>query len=170
MSRWIPALIAVLAAAPAAAELYKWVDADGNVHYTDTPPPANAKKTERKKLGDKPTAQAVPYSLQQATKNFPVTFYTYADCGEICDRAAALLAKRGIPHTTRDPMDPATRQELLQLTKGEKVAPVLTVGSQTLTGFEEGAWNAALDTAGYPSTPIGPAPQTATPAQAPEKN
>lgn len=28
------------------AELYRWVDENGRVHYTDTPPPPNAKKTE----------------------------------------------------------------------------------------------------------------------------
>jgi hypothetical protein len=28
------------------AELYRWVDAEGRVHYTDTPPPANARKSE----------------------------------------------------------------------------------------------------------------------------
>ncbi len=32
-----------LAAMPAAAETYKWTDADGKVHYSDQPPPANAR-------------------------------------------------------------------------------------------------------------------------------
>ena len=33
-----------LAAGPAAAgKLYKWMDKDGNVHYTDQPPPPEAK-------------------------------------------------------------------------------------------------------------------------------
>jgi len=34
----IAGLALALAAAPAAAELYKWVDADGNIHFTDSPP------------------------------------------------------------------------------------------------------------------------------------
>ncbi len=34
----IAALLAVLAA-PAAAQLYKWVDKDGKTHYSDAPPP-----------------------------------------------------------------------------------------------------------------------------------
>ena len=38
---WLPILLAV-AALPAQAKLYKWVDAQGNVHYTDTLPPASA--------------------------------------------------------------------------------------------------------------------------------
>ena len=40
---WI-ALVLLLAVAPAAAEeVYKWVDKDGVVHYTDKPPSQNAK-------------------------------------------------------------------------------------------------------------------------------
>lgn len=33
-----------LAATPAAAQTYKWKDADGKIHYSDQPPPANAKE------------------------------------------------------------------------------------------------------------------------------
>jgi hypothetical protein len=157
MIRWILTLVIVLAAMPAGAELYKWVDADGNVHYTDTPPPANARKAERKKLTDKPSAASVPYSLQQAVKNFPVTLFSY-DCGEGCTKAVALLAKRGVPYTAKDPLDPPVREELKKATNGDEAAPVLLVGRRVLKGFEEGAWNGALDTAGYPSTPIGPPP------------
>jgi hypothetical protein len=37
----------LLAAAPAFAQMYKWVDADGNVHYSDQPPPAKGVKEQR---------------------------------------------------------------------------------------------------------------------------
>ena len=35
--------ILVLVAAPALADVYKWIDAQGAIHYTDRPPPADAK-------------------------------------------------------------------------------------------------------------------------------
>ena len=38
--------LAALAAGTASAEAYKWVDADGQVHYSDRPPPAGAQKVE----------------------------------------------------------------------------------------------------------------------------
>ena len=164
MKRWIPVLVAALVAMPAGAELYKWVDADGNVHYTDTPPPSNAKKSERKKIVDKPSAPTVSYSVQQAMKNHPVTLYTY-DCGDGCAKANALLTKRGIPFTSKDPLDPATREEMKKATGGDEVAPVLLVGKRTLKGFEEGAWNGALDSAGYPSSAVGPVPAVPAPAK-----
>lgn len=38
-------LVLLLAALPASAVLYKWVDKDGKVHYSDQPPPQSAKKS-----------------------------------------------------------------------------------------------------------------------------
>jgi hypothetical protein len=144
-------------AVPVQAELYKWVDADGKVHYSDRPPPPSARKSERKQLSSKPGDVAVPYVLQQAMKNFPVTLYAF-DCGEGCTQARALLAKRGVPHTAKDPQTPAIREELKKLLGGDPVVPVLQVGrSKLLRGFQEGPWNAALDAAGYPATPLLPA-------------
>jgi hypothetical protein len=175
MMRWIPVAIALLMPFGAQAELYKWVDAQGNVHYTDTPPPAGARSTEKKKLGDKATAPTMPYVLQQATKNFPVTLFSY-DCGQACTSASALLAKRGVPHTLLDPVDPSARDQLRKATGGDEVAPVLQVGRRVLKGYQEAQWNAALDSAGYPSTalvtvvpktPPKPAPQPEAPAAEP---
>lgn len=40
--RWLLPLILAIAALPAEAKLYRWVDAQGGVHYTDTLPPAAA--------------------------------------------------------------------------------------------------------------------------------
>lgn len=169
MKRWIPVLVALLVATPAAAELYKWVDADGKVHYSDTPPPTSARKSERKKLTDKPSAPGVPYALQQAMKNFPVTLYTYA-CGEACTKGAALLAKRGVPHAKRDPMDLEVREEMKSHTGGEEIAPVLLVGRQVLKGYDEAEWIRALDAAGYPSAPVGPVPVVEPRRQAARKS
>ena len=48
-------LAALLAMTTAAhAEVYKWVDEDGNVHFTDTPPPKQ--KTEEVKIDSAPSS------------------------------------------------------------------------------------------------------------------
>jgi hypothetical protein len=39
-------LIAIAAANPAPAEVYKWVDDEGRVHFTDSPPPKKGSKVE----------------------------------------------------------------------------------------------------------------------------
>ena len=54
-----------LANVASAAEMYRWVDADGKVHYTDTPPPTTAKSAQKKELGSQAGKAQVPYSLQQ---------------------------------------------------------------------------------------------------------
>jgi hypothetical protein len=157
---WLAALVAgwgLLAMDAARADkLYKWTDPDGNVHYTDHAPiPAEAMKQERKRFGDKPTDVVLPYALQRAIKTYPVTLYN-SDCGDACTKAAALLSQRGVPFSDKQARDAAAGQELKALTGGKLEVPVLKLGNQVLRGFEEGAWNHALDAAGYPRAGILP--------------
>ena len=173
MKRWLLLPIFVLAGVAAQAEMFRWVDADGKVHYSDQPPPANVKQVEKKKVsGGKPSEAPLPYALQQAVKNFPVTLYS-STCGEGCARASALLSKRGVPYTELDATDAKTQSELKTLTGGQIVVPVIKIGREVVKGFEEGAWNRSLDAAGYPKTaliaprapgrPANPAPAAAAP-------
>ena len=94
------------------ADMYRWVDEKGVVNYTPFPPSANIRKVEQKKLGDTGKAQPseVPYSVQLAVKNFPLTFYTTPACGDPCKAARAHLDRRGAPYTEKDPSNPASPQ------------------------------------------------------------
>ena len=159
--------LAVAAAPAAAGKLYKWTDKDGNVHYTDQPPPSEAKASERKQFGDKPAADgSLPYALQQAVKSFPVTLYN-SDCGDACSKASAFLSKRGVPVTEKNARDAAIAEELKALTGGKLEVPVLKIGSQVVRGYEEGSWNNALDAAGYPKSSMLPAGVANTAAKLP---
>lgn len=65
------AVAILLATATVAAQVYKWVDKDGKMQYSDTPPPASATKTEAKKIDTSPAAAAVAApakSLQDRVK------------------------------------------------------------------------------------------------------
>jgi len=167
MKSWVLFLVLLSACAAVQADHYRWVDADGKVNYSDQPPPANIKQVERiKSAGGKPGDAPLPYALQQAVTNFPVTLFV-SECGDACSRARELLAKRGIPYTEMDATDPATQEELKKLTGGAIQVPVLKVGSDTTKGFEEGKWNTSLDAAGYPQTAvIAPRPPTKPPKPA----
>jgi len=43
-------LLSLTVISPAMAKIYKWTDANGKMHYTSTPPPANIKVKESKEL------------------------------------------------------------------------------------------------------------------------
>lgn len=143
--------ISLLAAAatPLAAQLYRWVDEQGNVEYRDTPPPASAKKVEERRVGGGTAeAPALPYSVQQAARNFPVTLWN-SSCGTPCDQARAHLARRGVPYTEKDPQ--ADIEAFKKLTGGFDV-PVIFIGSTRIKGYLDTEWDSALDIAGYPRT------------------
>jgi hypothetical protein len=148
----LAAVTLALAAGPlAAAQLYRWVDDKGNIEWRDTPPPAQARNVEQRKIiGNTIQTSTLPYAVQHAMKAHPVTLWV-ADCGEPCAVARAHLTRRGVPHTVQDAQK--DREGLQKATGGLEV-PVLFVGTQQLKGYLESSWDTALDSAGYPRTAI----------------
>jgi hypothetical protein len=170
-----PVLIALmaLAAAASAQQMYKWVDEKGRTQYTDTPPPASAKKVEEKRLGrgnEITGGGDVPYAVQQAVQKFPVTLWVTSDCGDPCTNGRAHLRKRGVPNAERNPSsDQKENEAFAKMANGGKEVPLLVVGQlRSITGYQPDAWDAALDQAGYPrnATPLKPEPE-AKPGAAP---
>ena len=142
-----------LGAAPAVAELYKWIGADGKINYSDTPPPADAKKVEKKRLNDRVSeGDGLNFATRNAMKKYPVVLFA-TNCGAPCDQARALLAKRGIPHSEKNPEKKLADGLQLKKLTGALEVPDLQVGKDTpIKGFNESVWNAALDAAGYPKS------------------
>lgn len=44
---WAALCLAIATLPAAAGQMYRWVDKDGKVHFSDQPPPADAKQTEQ---------------------------------------------------------------------------------------------------------------------------
>lgn len=153
------------------ASLYRWVDLDGKVHYTEQPPPPSAaRKVEEKALGTQPTDNVqLPYASRLAAKNFPVTLYI-SGSSDVSTKAREHLTKRGVPFSEKDAGTPEVQAELKKLT-GALEVPVLAIGAVIrLKGYEAGAWDAALDEAGYPkSVPSSMRPKPVEPAKADAK-
>jgi glutaredoxin len=145
--------------------VYRYTDADGRIVYSDHPPP-NARDVEAKQLTPNYIEiDQTTLASQKAQQLFPVTLYTFA-CGEVCDRAEALLNRRGVPFTTVNVADSNGAEKLKKLT-GDVQAPVLQVGDKLLVkGYGEAQWQALLDTAGYPKSP--PSRRTVPAAEAPK--
>lgn len=149
----IAKIIAVLAViTPAigylhAQQVYKSVDKNGRVTYSEVPPlPGSGDKL----TGDSASSVALPYALQQAVNRYPVTLYTTADCGP-CISAKLMLTQRGVPFTERTV---SSNEDITAYKKlnSENNFPLATIAAQQLKGYEEGEWTKYLDAAGYPKS------------------
>jgi len=158
------AMASLAAAALAQQQVYRYVDPEGRVVYSDRPPSGAAKDVQPKRLGANFIENdALPLAARQASENYPVTLYTFA-CGQICQTAEALLNRRGIPFKSIN-VEEAKGAEQLKALTGEMTAPVLQVGDKLVAkGYNEARWQALLDEAGYPKTlpprtrPVAPKP------------
>jgi len=145
-------LVLALAGANALGQAYRWVDQDGRVHYTQTPPPPDAKNVQRKKLrGNVAESSNLPYATRQAAQNFPVTLYTSPDCGAPCDDARSNLVRRSVPFREISVVDKKSLEDLKKVS-GKTQLPALVVGREVQSGFLESTYKSALDDAGYPSS------------------
>lgn len=139
--------------APAFADMYKWIDKDGKVHYTDSPPPGKKAKKLDLKINtitgpavvstiDKP-GQQTPAAAAGASK---VRLYTTTWCG-YCKRAKAYLQARGTPYQEFDVETSAQGQSEYRALGGRGV-PVILVGDQRMDGYSEGTLAGMLKQAG----------------------
>lgn len=69
MKRISVAIALVLCVAlPASAQMYKWVDSKGKVHYSDKPPPGNVKMETLREAAGRPSAPAAGDARDDAKK------------------------------------------------------------------------------------------------------
>ena len=145
---------ALLAATVAtAAELYRWVDPQGVVHYGDYPKEEGAERVninvQPGDAGASGVSADIPYEARIAAQHFPLVLYVFDPCDDLCQQSRAYLKKRKVPYTEHVIK---TQQEFddLKSKMGVDGLPVLTVGGKPLNGFRAAAWDAELDAAGFP--------------------
>lgn len=150
--RILHCLAVVLLAAPAlpAMAVYKIVQPDGSVIYTDRPPTTGNARVVPLGRDAAPAMPelALPQELRSLMQRYPVTLYTSADCTP-CDSGRRLLQQRGVPYSERLV---SSEEDALALERavGGRTVPALTIGAQALRGLSETDWTAFLDAAGYP--------------------
>jgi glutaredoxin len=139
--------------AVASAEIYKYVDADGKIHFTDTQPageaseqvdllPINSAGGGKLKSTAK-SSSATETRVASANKYPKVELFVTSWCG-YCKKAEAYLRKRGIPFTVYDiekDLQAARRKNSLASRKG---VPFALIGDQKLIGFSEVYYDRAL--------------------------
>ncbi|MBI3186314.1 MAG: DUF4124 domain-containing protein [Gammaproteobacteria bacterium] len=116
----------------AQAEIYKWVDEQGNSHFTDTPP-SNV-KTEAVDLKiNTYTAVEITPLIERLGRDDKVVIYTATWCG-VCTKAKQYFREKNIPYIAYDvEKSPVGRLDFKSL-RGKSV-PVLIVGSKRMNGF-----------------------------------
>jgi hypothetical protein len=149
-----------------AAELYRSIDKDGKVHYSDTPL-EGTEDVEKLKVGKDPVSdENLPYETLRARQNFPVTLYAFPDCGSPCQQGRDLLNKRGIPFTEKSLVN-KVEIDAFRKDSGDGNLPALKVGNAWLKGFQADQWSNELNFAGYPKKDLTYRPTPTTPPTQP---
>ncbi len=150
-------LALVFAAASATAQtVYRQVDKNGKVTFSDRAPSADAGAASGPQGGiSTPPNAGLPYELRQVAQRYPVTLYSGEECAP-CSAARSMLTTRGIPFDERT-VKSNEELEALQRLSGQSSLPLLTIGSQQLKGFSDVEWSQYLDAAGYPKSNSLPA-------------
>jgi glutaredoxin len=143
--------LAVMPSGMQAGELFRWVDAQGKVHYGDVPPVGAAQVTPIKSPAAATPGEDLPYETRRARQDFPVTLYVADNCTDYCDQARKLLSQRGIPFGEKKLV---TQEDInaFKALSGFDGTPALAVGKTFLKGFLAAQWHSELDIAGYPKT------------------
>jgi glutaredoxin len=146
-----------------AQQLYRSVDANGKVSFSDQPPQTSSNgKVAAARNGKfaEPTTSGtgnsiLPGDLRATATKFPVTLYTGKDCAP-CATARNALVARGVPFTEKTINNNEDIDSLTNLF-GVATLPSASIGGQQLKGYSDQEWTQYLDAAGYPKTSLLPA-------------
>jgi len=132
-------LFVLVPPAIASAEIHKWVDEDGLVHYSDRKP-GNEAVAEVELEIEANTYQGVSYGMStiETKKVAPrarVVMLSASWCG-ICKTAKAYFRRNGVRFTEFD-IEKSARGRKLYQQLGATSVPVILVGDKRMNGFTE---------------------------------
>jgi len=149
-------IIACLAGSPAHAQLYKWTDEQGRMHYSDKAPDRDKTKAAVIRI-ESYSGPAVVSTLEKsapaAQANQPaatkgrVKLLTTSWCG-YCRQARAYLNGRGIPFEDLDVEKSAQGKQEYRELNGRGV-PIILVGNQRMNGYSQARLDTMLRAAGH---------------------
>ena len=140
---WKPLLLVVIAALTtvAQAEIFRWVDESGRVHFTDRPPWGEEAEqvTVRVNTYASPEVSKLEAVIDETGEK--VVMYSASWCG-VCKKAKTYFQRKGIPFVEYDVEKSAKgKQDFKKL--GGKGVPVILVGETRLNGFSRAAFERA---------------------------
>jgi len=141
--RWLLAVL-LLFSAPAMAQIYKWVDEDGVVHYSSSPTiSAHAEDVTAKVRS---TGNFVELETADTSYGNTITMLSTTWCS-VCKRAKAWLNAKGITYTELDVEKDGEGKQRYRELNGRGV-PIILIGKQRMNGFSEARMEEMLKTAG----------------------
>jgi glutaredoxin len=141
---------AALVSLPAFAQLYRWIDDKGVIHYSDKAPPRGTARTVDARVNSYSGAATVSATGAPSTAagtKAPVKMLATAWCG-YCARARAYLNSRGISFEELDVEKSAQGKQEYRALKGRGV-PIILVGDQRMNGYDQGRLEAMLRAGGH---------------------
>ena len=128
-TRWLAFVALTCGLMPAQAELYRYVDDAGQVHYSDQKPESDDFKSLDFKLA-KP-APATMSKNKAAAKS--VLIYTTSTCS-YCKQAKAWMRRNKVPFTERNITTSRSARKAYDKL-GAHAVPVILVGKKRMNGF-----------------------------------
>ncbi len=132
--------VLTLASSPAGAEIFKWVDDSGRVHFTDRPPRGEDAEHVSMRINTYTSPEVTPLDSALGGRN-KVVMYSASWCSA-CKQAKAYFNAQGIPYTEYD-VEKSSKGKRDFKKLGGKGVPVILVGSKRINGFSREAFEQA---------------------------
>lgn len=134
--RTFTSLLLLLSCTATQAEIYKWVDAQGNVHFGDRPPKSATTETIDLKINSFQSVTIEPFEPFKGApsrRNKRVVIYTTEWCG-FCKKAKHYFQEKNIAFQEYDVEKSEKGKKDYKAMKGSGV-PIILVGKQRMNGF-----------------------------------
>lgn len=116
----------------ASAEIYRWTDEQGKMHFTDSPPTGKQVEEVKVKVNTYTAVEITPLIERLGRKN-KVVMYTAAWCG-ICKKAKKYFQENSIDYVAYDVDKSRTGKRDYKLLKARSV-PIIIIGDKRMNGF-----------------------------------
>ena len=114
-----------------AAELYRWTDADGVTHFSDSKPPEHAEAVE---LREAPLVGTAATEYTAVARSPSIIMYMTPTCG-YCIRADRYFRERGLRYRSID-ISASEKNRAAFRQRGGTGTPLIIIDGETVRGFD----------------------------------
>ena len=114
------------------AEIFKWVDEQGKVHFTDNPPDDITTEEVELRINTYTSVEIKPL-VERLGKSDKVVMYSATWC-RTCKKAKQYFQKNNIPYVSYDVEKNRIGKMDFKLLRGKSV-PIIIIGNKRMNGF-----------------------------------